>query len=112
MLEEREELKPAFSNLDTGNPKSIDCMRVDGANDEEPSHEEVQFYWTQRHILRNKLATLVNTRCSGSSYFNLVELQNDSLLRAHNGTFIPSTLAGSCIDVKIGAIDEDKLYEK
>ena len=45
-----------------GIPKSTDCIRVDGAADEGPNHDEVQFYWTQRHILRNKLATLVTTQ--------------------------------------------------
>ena len=33
MLEAQEELKPAFCNIETGNPKAIDCVRVDGASD-------------------------------------------------------------------------------
>ena len=44
MLETKPELLPVFTNLQTGCPKSIDCIRVDGAVDEGPSHEEVQFY--------------------------------------------------------------------
>lgn len=111
MLEAQEELKPAFCNIETGNPKAIDCVRVDGASDEGPCHEEVQFYWCQRHILKNKLATLVTTRCSGASYLNRVELQNGCLSRGHAGTFIPSTLAGSCYNENTGKIDQAKLSE-
>ena len=62
--------------LDTGAPKSINCIQVDGASDEGPSHEEVQYYWTERHLLKNKVATVVTTRSSSSSYLNRVELQN------------------------------------
>ena len=68
LLERLEELQPAFLHPDTGAPKAIDCVRVDGASDEGPSHEEVQYSWTERHLLRNKMATLVTTRSSGSSY--------------------------------------------
>lgn len=111
MLESKEELKAAFYNHETGSPKAIDCVRVDGAADEGPSHHEVQFYWCQRHILKNKFATLVTTRCSGASYLNRVELQNGCLSRGHAATFIPSTLAGSCINPNTGSIDQDKLCE-
>ena len=38
------ELKPAFLNPHIGKPKSIACIRVDGAGDEGPGHLEVQ-YW-------------------------------------------------------------------
>ena len=51
-----------------------------------------------RVLLRSKVATLVTTRSSGSSYLNRVELQNGCLSLAHSNTFIPSTLAGLCID--------------
>ena len=44
MLESHFELIPAFQNSQTGVTKSVDCIRVDGASDEGPSHEEVQ-YW-------------------------------------------------------------------
>ena len=43
MLEEFDEAK----NPLTGH---IDCIRVDGATDEGPSHLEVQFMWTERYI--------------------------------------------------------------
>ena len=105
----KQELKPAFINLATGSSKSIDCIRVDGASDEGPGHEEVQFWWTQRHFDRRKVATLVTTRSSGSSYLNRVELQNGSLSLGHAGLFIPSTLGGSCYNPETGAIDEDLL---
>ena len=75
------------------------------------STEEVQFYWTQRHILHGKIATLVTTRSSGSSYLNRIELQNGCLSRGHSGTFIPSTLGGSCIDPDTGNVNDAKLAE-
>ena len=71
MLEEKDELKPDFIDLSTGETKSVECVRVDGAGDEGPTHEEVQFYWTRRHLLKIKVATLV------TSYLNRVELQNN-----------------------------------
>ena len=73
-------------------PKPIDCVRVDGAADEGPSHE---------------VAPLV-TKSSGSSYFNRVELQNGCLALGHSNTFIPSTLGGSCMDVATGKVNEEK----
>ena len=93
MLESKEELKPVFLNLQSGLPKAIECVRVDGATDEGPAHAEVQYWWTKRHISRGRLATLVTTRSSGSSYLNRVELQNGCLSLGHANTFIPSTLA-------------------
>lgn len=41
MIDHKEELKPAFCNVDTGNSKAIDCIRVNGASDEGPGHDEV-----------------------------------------------------------------------
>ena len=111
MLEKQENLKGAFINPITGEPKSIDAIRVDGAADEGPTHEEVRYYWTERHVLKNELATIVTTRRSGSSYMNRVELQNGCLSRAHSNTFIPSTLGGSCVNSTTGAVDKDKLKE-
>ena len=111
MLELKEELTHVFFNVDTGIHKPIDCIRVDGASDEGPSHEEVQFYWTERHINSKKVATLVTTRSSGSSYLNRVELQNGCLALGHANTFIPSTLSGSCIDPNSGTVNENKLKE-
>ena len=41
MLETVKELDSAFINQQTGMPKSVECIRVDGASDKGPSHEEV-----------------------------------------------------------------------
>lgn len=41
------DLRPVFVNPLTGCPKSIDSVRVDGAADEGPGHDEVRFWWTQ-----------------------------------------------------------------
>jgi hypothetical protein len=97
MLMEKEELHTAFHSPD-GNPKSILCARVDGAMDEGPSHEEVQFFWTLDHLKKARIATLVTARSSGSSFLNRVELQNGCLTRGHANLFIPSTLAGNCME--------------
>ena len=110
MLEQAEDLKFAFVSP-TGENKSIDCIRVDGAADEGPSHLEIQFLWTEWHWKKKKIATLVTTRCSGCSYMNRVELQNGCLSRGHSNTFIPSTLAGTCLDSSTGKISEEKVKE-
>lgn len=102
MLENEQEFKPCLKN------KPIDCIRVDGAADEGPSHKEVQFMWTERHLEQEKVCTLVTTRCSGSSYLNRVELQNGCLSVAHGNIFIPSTIHGSNFG-KSGSIDYEKL---
>ena len=98
MIEIVPEFLPAFVNPLTGKRKLVECIRVDGASDEGPSHEEVQFLWTARHISKATLATLVTARNSGSSYLNRVELQNGCLALAHANLFIPSTLGGSCTE--------------
>ena len=49
MLQKQDKLKSAFYRHD-GKPKMIECIRVDGANDEGPSHLEVQYWWTERHL--------------------------------------------------------------
>ena len=41
MPEPKPEHKAAFQNSKAGKPKSIECIRVDGAGDEGPSHVEV-----------------------------------------------------------------------
>lgn len=92
----------------SGCSKQVDCIRVDGATDEGPSHESVQYWWTLWHITQSKVVTLVTTRVSGSS---CVELQNGCLSLGHANTFIPSTMAGSCIDRDTGHINQDKLKE-
>ena len=66
MLESREELPSVFKCPD-GNPKSIWCVRVDGAGDEGPSHKEVAFLWTEKHLKQNHKLTCVTTRYSGGS---------------------------------------------
>ena len=98
MLENDPEMEAAFINPITGRRKLIECIRVDGAADEGPSHEEVQFMRSAQHISKATIATLVTARNSGSSYLNRVELQNGCLALAHANVFIPSTLGGSCMD--------------
>lgn len=110
MLSQKECLGPVFLRQ-TGQPKDVDCIRVDGASDEGPGHEIVQYWWTKWHIDQAKIATLLTTRCSGSSYLNKVELQNGCLSLGHSNTFIPSTLSGPCYDSETGKINEDKLKE-
>ena len=110
MLESQcEQLTHAFQNSQTGLPKSVDCIRVDGASDEGPSHEEVQYWWTERHILKQKVATIVTIRSSGCSYLNRFELQNGCLSLGHAHIFIPSTLGGSCYNQQTGEFDDEKV---
>ena len=87
-----------FLLIHVGEHKSIECIRVDGASDEGPGHEEIQFMWAARHLFKGTIATLVTARNSGSSYLNRVEFQNGCLAVAHANVFIPSTLGGSCMD--------------
>ena len=91
ILEGQNVMRLAFLN-DEANSKEIECIRVDGATDEDPSHVEVQFLWCKRHVSKKTRITLVTTRCSGDSYLNRVELQNGCLSRGHSNTFVPSTL--------------------
>ena len=109
MLESVATLEPAFFESSTGLPKVIECVRVDGATDEGPSHLEVQFWWTLRHLCRPTFVTLVTTRNSGGSYLNRVELQNGCLALAHSNLFIPSNLNGSCFDPETGKVDQTRL---
>ena len=109
MLSTVPELQPAFLNPHTSQPKSIECIRVDGAGDEGPSHDEVMFWWTARHIESGNHVTLLSSRSSGSSYLNRVELQNGCLAQGHSNLFIPSTLNGPCFNEETGKIDKDKL---
>ena len=89
MLEDNILSTPFLSN------KIIDCVRVDGGVDEGPSHVEVQFLWTERHINKGKVCTMVTSRFSWGSYLNKVELQNGCLSVGHSNIFIPSTIHGS-----------------
>lgn len=72
MLSETDTLQPVFQDKSSGVPKLVDCIRVDGATDEGPAHESIQYWWTVWHITQSKAATLVTTRSSGSSYLNRV----------------------------------------
>ena len=109
MIQSESKLQPAFVHPDTGEPKNILCVRVDGACDEGPGHEEVQYWWTLEHLQMGRLATLVTAWSSGSSYLNRVELQNGCLIKGHSNLFIPSTLAGSCMES--GQVNEDILKQ-
>ena len=100
-----------FFNLSNDLSKSVECIRVDGASDEGPSHEGVQFYWTAHHLSKGKIVTLVTSQSMGSSYLNWVELQNRCLSLGHANTVIPSTLKGSCVNLETGAVDSTKLKE-
>ena len=109
-LQEQPELHSVLYNTE-GDPKPTECIRVDGASNEGPSHEEVQYWWTERHLAQAKVVTLATTRSSGSSNLNIVELQNSCLAHAHSSMFIPSTLHGSPISNETGKIDYDGLHK-
>lgn len=61
MLEENPEFQSLFTD------KDVECIRVYGCADEAPSHEEVQYYWTKRHLAKENACVLVTTRRSGGS---------------------------------------------
>ena len=68
MLEIQTELAPAFLNVHNGTLKSVECIRVDGASDKGPSHKEVQYWWTECQIIKERITTLVTTQSSGCLY--------------------------------------------
>ena len=107
MLQAMDHPKTVFLQEDSGEVKEIKCVRVDGASDEGPSHTEVQFLWTERHMNRPTKVTLVTTRSSGDSFLDRVELQNGCLSHAHSNLFIPSTLCGEPCDEE-GQFSEEK----
>lgn len=107
MLKSMEDLQINTFCNPSGEQKGILCVRVDGAVDEGPSHEEVQFWWTLEHFQSARTATLVTARSSGSSFLNRVEFQNGCLTRGHANLFIPSTLNG--YPIIHGILDEDIL---
>ncbi len=109
MLESVSSINAAFVNSSTGGPKLIECIRVDGAADEGPSHLEIQFWWTLRHLQRPTVVSLVTTRNSGASYLHRVKLQNGCLALAHANLFIPSILDGSCFNPETGKVDPKRL---
>ena len=102
MLESFIEVKPLMER------KEVECIRVDGAMDENPSLVEVQFQWTERHLEKGTLCTMVSVRYSGGSYLNKVELQNGCSAIGHSNLFIPSTICGSNMDAD-GKLCEDML---
>ena len=107
MLQIMDELQPPFVNVDSHSNKRIECICVDGAAEEGPSHVEVQFWWCKMHLEWPTLVTLVTARNSGASYMNRVELQNGCLALAHANLFIPSNLNGSCFDPDSGKLDNE-----
>ena len=66
MLSTLTEFEPSFTNNAFKRPKDKECVRVDGAADEGPSHLEVQFWWTRRHLEQMKAVTLVTSRSSAT----------------------------------------------
>ena len=106
MLEHKEELSSVIKDLN-GKTKSTWFVRVDGAGDEGPSHKEVEFLWTEKHLNQNHHFTCVTTRHSGGSYLNPVELMNGCLAVAHSNLYIPSTLGGQVHNAQ--GLDEDQL---
>lgn len=60
MLEKHEDMKPAYLNPLTGKQKDIECIRVDGGGDEGPVHEEVQYWWTKRHLIKGTKTMMVS----------------------------------------------------
>ena len=107
MLEEHEDMKQAFLNSRTGKQKDIECIRVNGGGDEGPVHEEVQYWWTKRHLLKKTKAIMLSTRSSSSSYKNQVEFKMDAWPLGRANLFLPSTLNGSCIIS--GKVDDEIL---
>ena len=72
------------SNLGGTTNRHVECVRVDGASDEGPSHAEVQLMWSERHLQKEHAFTIVATRYSGGSYLNKVELLNGCIAQAHS----------------------------
>ena len=103
MLQQKVELKPAFINSVSGFPKKIECVRVDSASDEGPSHLEVQLWWACKKLPTH--VTMLTARNSGDSYLNRVELQNGCLALGHANLFIPSNLTASCYDPTTSKMD-------
>ena len=80
MLKTQELLSGAF-HAPGGNEKNIICVRVDGASDEGPAHDEVQFWWAREHLISERFITLVTARSSGSSFLNRVYRTSEWLFK-------------------------------
>ena len=61
VVETMDVIASAFPNTKK-KAKEFECIRVDGATDEGPSHAEVQFLWCERHVNKKTKVTLVTTR--------------------------------------------------
>ena len=86
-------------------------VRVNGSCDESPSHLEVRYWWTLRHLERDSRAIIMVTSCnSGASYLNRVKLQNGCLALhvAYATLFIPSMMHESC-HAESGQVDQEVL---
>ena len=46
---------------------SVECVRVDGGVDEGPGHEEVQLFWTKRHLEKPTRMQLITSRDRGNN---------------------------------------------
>ena len=73
---------------------------VDGAGDEGPIHNEVAFFWAEKHLKESHYYTSITTRHS-------VECMNGCLALAHSNMFIPSTLGGAVHGVN--GVNQDQL---
>ena len=51
-----------MSYKENGELKDILCVHVDGASDEGPLHDEVQFFWAMDHFKNSQLMTLVTAQ--------------------------------------------------
>ena len=71
-------------------------------------HQEIQYWWTLRHLETGSKAIMVTSRNSCASYLNRVELQNGFLALGHGNLFIPSTLHGS-YRLQSGQINQELL---
>jgi hypothetical protein len=109
MLEKEEHFQPAFISRD-GKVKRIECIRTNSGADEAPCYDEVQFWWTKRHLEKPIVVQLVTSRQSDGSNLNRVELQNGCEVKARCGLFIPSTLNGSNLSQN-GKLDNNRLCE-
>ena len=105
MLSTKESLQPAFYNVQTGEHKEIESVRVDGGADEGPAHCETRYWWTVHHLKTNG-----HSKEQWCKLQKRVELQNGCLALAHANLFIPSTLHGSCMSSS-GKVDQQKLQE-
>ena len=71
-----------------------------------PSHNEVQYWWSQSHLLRVNVVTLVTTRSSCS-----IELNCKMAVQLMHIVIHRSALHGSPISTEAGKIDTDILHK-